>query len=165
MPVAALLRLKTPAFQNGICVYVCACQVASVVSNSATPWTVAHQSPLCMGFSRQEYRSGLPCPPPGIFLTQGSNHGGSPALQADSLLLSHTGSDCLQFHVTELHILGLHLLLPRRADPLTSLSEGIVGLQVLHKWPATQTQGMDVSGDICACTDSTRGSWSSVTKA
>ena len=31
----------------------------------ATPWTVAHQAPLFMGFSRQEYWSGLPCPPPG----------------------------------------------------------------------------------------------------
>ena len=30
-----------------------------------TLWTVAHQAPLCMGFSRQEYWSGLPCPPPG----------------------------------------------------------------------------------------------------
>ena len=32
---------------------------------SATPWTVAHQAPLSMGFLRQEYCSGLPCPPPG----------------------------------------------------------------------------------------------------
>ena len=31
----------------------------------ATPWTVARQAPLSMGFSRQEYWSGLPCPPPG----------------------------------------------------------------------------------------------------
>ena len=31
----------------------------------ATPWTVAHQALLSMGFSRQEYWSGLPCPPPG----------------------------------------------------------------------------------------------------
>ena len=30
-----------------------------------TLWTVAHQNPLSMGFSRQEYWSGLPCPPPG----------------------------------------------------------------------------------------------------
>ena len=30
-----------------------------------TPWTVALQAPLSMGFSRQEYWSGLPCPPPG----------------------------------------------------------------------------------------------------
>ena len=28
-----------------------------------TPWTVAHQAPLSMGFSSQEYWSGLPCPP------------------------------------------------------------------------------------------------------
>ena len=31
----------------------------------ATPWTVAFQAPLSMGFPRQEYWSGLPCPPPG----------------------------------------------------------------------------------------------------
>ena len=31
----------------------------------ATLWTVAHQAPLSMGFSRQEYWDGLPCPPPG----------------------------------------------------------------------------------------------------
>ena len=30
-----------------------------------TPWTIALQAPLSMGFSRQEYWSGLPCPPPG----------------------------------------------------------------------------------------------------
>ena len=30
-----------------------------------TPWTVALQSPLTMGFSRQEYWNGLPCAPPG----------------------------------------------------------------------------------------------------
>ena len=30
----------------------------------AIPWTVAQQAPLSMGFSRQEYWSGLPCPPP-----------------------------------------------------------------------------------------------------
>ena len=31
----------------------------------ATPWTAAYQAPPSMGFSRQEYWSGLPCPPPG----------------------------------------------------------------------------------------------------
>ena len=39
----------------------------------ANPWTVAHQAPLSMGFSRQEYWSGLTCPFQGIFLTRGSN--------------------------------------------------------------------------------------------
>ena len=36
----------------------------SCVRLFATPWTVARQAPLSMGFSRQEYWSGLPCPPP-----------------------------------------------------------------------------------------------------
>ena len=50
-----------------------------------TPGTIAHQAPLSLGFSRQEYWSGLPflspenLPNPGI-------ESGSPALQADSLL-------------------------------------------------------------------------------
>ena len=37
----------------------------SVMSHSGTPWTVAYQAPLSMGFSRHEYWSGLSCPPPG----------------------------------------------------------------------------------------------------
>ena len=39
----------------------------------ATPWTVASQAPLSMGFSRQEHLSGLPFPFLGIFPTQGLN--------------------------------------------------------------------------------------------
>ena len=35
------------------------------MSNSVISWTVALQAPLPMGFSKQEYWSGLPCPPPG----------------------------------------------------------------------------------------------------
>ena len=50
----------------------------------ATPWTVAHQAPLSMGSSRQEYWSGLPCPPPGS-LPNGGIKPRSLALQADSL--------------------------------------------------------------------------------
>ena len=43
---------------------VCTCSV-SCVQFFATPWTIARQTPLSMGFSRQEYCSGLPCPPLG----------------------------------------------------------------------------------------------------
>ena len=43
----------------------CYCLVASLMSDYATLWTVVHQAPLSMGFSRQEYWSGLPCPPVG----------------------------------------------------------------------------------------------------
>ena len=64
---------------------LCACSVTSVVSHSfATLWTVACQSPLSMGFSRQEYWSGLPCPPPGD-LPETRIEPTSPALQVDSL--------------------------------------------------------------------------------
>ena len=48
-------------------------QACLVMSNSATPWTITFQVPLSMEFSRQEYWSGLPFPPPGDLLTQGSN--------------------------------------------------------------------------------------------
>ena len=56
----------------------------SVVSDSASPWTVALQASLSMAFSRQEYWSGLPFPSPGDFPNRGIKPG-SPALQADSL--------------------------------------------------------------------------------
>ena len=39
--------------------------VLSHVQLFATPWTVAHQAPVSMGFSREEYWSGAPSPPPG----------------------------------------------------------------------------------------------------
>ena len=48
----------------------------------ATLWTIACQAPLSMGFSRHEYWSGLPCPPPGDLPGIKSK---SPALQGDSL--------------------------------------------------------------------------------
>ena len=41
------------------------CLVAQLYLTLATLWTIAYQAPLSMGFSRQEYWSGLPCPPPG----------------------------------------------------------------------------------------------------
>ena len=46
-------------------IWVCVISHFSCVRLSVTPWTVAHQAPLSMGFSRQGYWSGLPCPPPG----------------------------------------------------------------------------------------------------
>ena len=52
--------------------FLCA-RCRSVVSNFATPWTVARQAPLSMGFPRQEYWSGLPFLLQGIFPTQGLN--------------------------------------------------------------------------------------------
>ena len=55
----------------------------SCVRLFATPWTVAHQASLSMGFSRKEHWSGLPCPPPGDLPDPGIKPA-SPALHADS---------------------------------------------------------------------------------
>ena len=83
-----------------MCIYINmhACSVASVTSDSATLWIVAHQPSLSMGFSRQEYPSGLPCPPPGDVTSAGIEPV-SPVLPADSLLLSHRGSPYININV------------------------------------------------------------------
>ena len=74
-----------------VCVFVCVhTHTVSSVRLSATSWTVPHQPPLSMGFSRQDTGSGCHFLLQGIFLTQGSN----------------------------LHLLGL--LLCRQADSLTT---------------------------------------------
>ena len=49
----------------------------SIMSNSVTLRTVAHQAPLPMGFSRQECWSGLPCPSPGDLPSPGIEPGSS----------------------------------------------------------------------------------------
>ena len=56
-----------------------------------TPWTAARQAPLSMGFSRQEYWSRLPFPSSGDLPNPGIEPM-SPALQVDSLLMSHWGT-------------------------------------------------------------------------
>ena len=56
-----------------------------------TPWTVAHQAPPSMGFSRQEYWSGLPFPSPGDLSDPGIEPR-SPALQADTWTSEPPGS-------------------------------------------------------------------------
>ena len=61
----------------------------------ATLWTVAHKA-LSMGFSRQEYWSGLPCPPPEDLSDPGIKPG-PPAFQVDSLPLSHQGNPFLLY--------------------------------------------------------------------
>ena len=66
----------------------------SPISLFATLWTIAGEVPLFIGFSRQEYWSEVPCPPPGALpdLEIEPLSPVAPELQADSLLLSHWGS-------------------------------------------------------------------------
>ena len=84
-----------------LCFYVlhvksimCVSLSLSHVSLFETPWTVAHQAPLSMQFSKQGYWSGLPFPSPGDFTNSGIKPASpmSPALQVDSLPLYHLRS-------------------------------------------------------------------------
>ena len=59
--------------------------LVSILSDSVIPSTVAHQAPLCMNFSRQEYRGGLPSLSPGD-LSDPEIKPECPSLQADFLL-------------------------------------------------------------------------------
>ena len=72
------------SYQGSHSVQFSSVQSLSRVRLCATPWTVAHQVPLSMGFSRQEYWSGVPFPFPGDLPDPGIEPG-SPPLQADSL--------------------------------------------------------------------------------
>ena len=67
-----------------VCVCVCVCVSHLIVSDSATPWTVAHHAPQSMEFLRQEYWYGLPIPSLGDLPNPGIKST-SLALQADSL--------------------------------------------------------------------------------
>ena len=58
---------------SGSRVHVCVLSLFSCVRLFVSPWTVAHQAPLSVGFSRQEYWSGLPDSPPGDLPIQKSN--------------------------------------------------------------------------------------------
>ena len=78
-----------------------------------TLWTVALQAPLSMGFSRQEYRSGLPFFSPEDFPDPGAKPT-SPAWKADSLLLSHRSR------------FGLSQYYCQKQDPLDSMGRGFL---------------------------------------
>ena len=78
------------------------CSVAKVKAKSLSrvrlcdPMDVAYQAPWSMGFSRQEYWSGLPFPSPGDLPNPGTKPG-SPALQTDALLSEPLGKSHVQF--------------------------------------------------------------------
>ena len=76
----------------------------SCVRLFATPWTVAYQAPPPMGFSRQEYWSGLPFPSPGDLPNPGIKPG-SPALQADALPSEPPGKPFMLRRISTLEML------------------------------------------------------------
>ena len=109
----------------------------------ATPWTVAHRVPLSMGFSRQEYRSGLLCPSSGCLPNLGIESVSlrSPALVGRFFTTSATWEVllCHQFS----SVAQLHLTL---CDPMNCSTPG---LPVHHQLPEfTQTHAHQVGDAI-----------------
>ena len=94
-------KKKIPGGREYTSSFFCVPSCFSCVQLLATPWTVAHQAPLSLEFSRQEYWSGLPCPPPGDLSNPGIEPR-SPALQADSL-----PSEPPRKHEIDLNLRGL----------------------------------------------------------
>ena len=81
---------------------MCICTVTQSCPTLATPWTVAHQVSLSMGFSRQEYWSGLPFLPPESFPDPGIEPT-SPALAGGFFTTKSPGkpSEPVRFHKKE----------------------------------------------------------------
>ena len=76
-----LLLFPSSVFYISVIVFISVCSLVLLLSCFScvwlfeTPWTVAHQAPLFMEFSRQEYWSGLPCPSPGDLPDPGIKRG------------------------------------------------------------------------------------------
>ena len=89
-----LIFKEAPGSSTNIQLLLLLLSQISHVQIFATLWIVAHQAPLSLGFSRQQYWNRLPWPPPGDLPNPGIESWSlmSPALQVDSLLLSHHGS-------------------------------------------------------------------------
>ena len=126
--------------------YACMQNLFSHVWLFATLWTVAHQAPLSMGFSRQEYWSGLSCPPPGDLPDSGIKPKPlmSPALASRFFTTNH-----LEIYIVLIHIY-LVILCPCLALPKLiqkSKSSGVPSGQ------AGLNKGIDIRGwkekDLC----------------
>ena len=93
------LQCLTPWSYEDVLIHVCVhTQLLSRVLLFATSWTVAHQAPLSMGFSRQDYWSGLPYNPPGDLPNPGIEPR-SPALWAEALTSEPPGKPHIRMRV------------------------------------------------------------------
>ena len=119
------------------------CVLLNHVQLFATPWTVACQAPPSMGFSRQEYWSGLPFPSPGDLPNPGIEIG-SLVLQADSLPSEPPGKPYIGISVQFSSVQSLSHV--RLCDPMNRSTPGLPVHRQLPEF--TQTQVHRVSDAI-----------------
>ena len=108
----AQFSLHCRSFPTLLRTHGCAPSHFSRVRLFVTPWTAARQAPLSMGFSRQEYWGGLPCPPPGDLPGLGAEPASLALLpwQAGSLPLVPPGKPLMHIHVPiKMHIILVFL--------------------------------------------------------
>ena len=140
-----------------MCVCVCVCVSCSIVSDSATPWTVAHQVPLSMKFSRQEYWDELPCPSPGDLPNLGTEPR-CPPLQADSFTAEPRGELSLSIVLCSVTQSCLILCDPMDFSLPGSSVQGILQARILE-WvampfsrgsskPRSRTQVSHITGRV-----------------
>ena len=114
---------------------MCVCGVLSFIRLFATPWTVARRAPLFVGFSRQEYWSGLLCPPPGNLL--------DPEMELVSpVCCSRLGSHILHICVCVYIHTCIHMASPDRGDRTLYFIPQLPGLNLFplpvgHTFPAS----------------------------
>ena len=86
--------VSSPGWEESLELCACVLSRFSCIQLFATPWTVAHQAPLSMGFSKQEYGSGLLCPSPGDLSHPGIEPT-PPALESEVLTTGPPGKSLL----------------------------------------------------------------------
>ena len=100
----------------------------------ATPWTVAYQAPLSVGFSRQEYWSGLPFPSPGALPNPGTEPG-LPHCRQMLYHLNHQGSSGNPKDTKKSLKVKVAQSYPTLCDPMGYTVHGIIQARILE-WVA-----------------------------
>ena len=118
-----------------MCVCVCVLSHFSHVCLFVTLWTVTHQAPLSMGFSRQEYWSELPCPPPGDLLNPGTEPTSLFPALADGFFITSATWEAPKIVVLMLSHVQLFVT-PWTVAHQAPLSMGIFQARILE-WVAT----------------------------
>ena len=155
------------AFVKTCDTHVCMLSHLSRVWLCVTLWTLAGQAPLSMGFSKQEYWSGLPCPPPGDFPNPGIKPASptSPALPVDSLPLSHQGSPSLRIykgptrHPQQHQVLWEQLLVCSQEPPLFLLKDTFYRQEIPGLSSAAKTERRKWPEEIGGWVEGTEASW------